>query len=477
MRQAKPKQESKNLHALRVGAGIDAAMFGRFVSGDRDARVDAAVHVAHAFSVHEQASEPDYFTAVDDLQAEEQGSGAGHLNTADLTSGLYYGYVVVDVPLLVSNLEACERKNWQAADRTLAAKTVEHLLHLVAKVTPGAKKGSTAPYDWASLVLVEAGDEQPRTLANAFQNPVRHPPYEGNAAQALSAHVEAIDGMYGAAARRWLATRIEGAVIPAAEAATLPALASAVATAIREEAEMQVLILRLEGPLMSFGDVAIDEIRPTRRLPARSMLTGLLANALGWAHRDVAALDRLQERLRFAARLDREGQGLVDFQTAELAKDDPLWTTRGVPAERAGGAASYSGPALRYRHYRADAAVTVALTLVPAEEAPDLAALEAALRQPERPLFIGRKGCPPGRPILDRLVAAESLVAALDQVAPAPPRRAAADLLVIETEDQPGEPEAQRLIAVADRRDWRLGLHAGQSRRRELRRPLPAGAP
>ncbi len=238
---------------------------------------------------------------------------------------------------------------------------------------------------------------------------------------------------------------------------------------------MRVLILRLEGPLMSFGDVAIDEIRPSRRLPARSMLTGLLANALGYEHRDVDALDRLQERLRFAARLDREGQGLADFQTAELGQHDPLWTTRGVPAERAGGAASYSGPALRYRHYRADAAVTIALTLVPAEEAPDLDVLEAALRRPERPLFIGRKGCPPSRPIVDRAVAAESLVAALDHVAPFRPGRTSTDLL-IETEDQPGEPDPQRLIAVADRRDWRLGLHVGQSRRRELRRPLPSGA-
>jgi CRISPR system Cascade subunit CasC len=229
---AELKTLRKNFHALRVGAGIDAAMFGRFVSGDRDARVDAAVHVAHAFSVHEQASEPDYFTAVDDLQAEEQGAGAGHLNTADLTSG----YVVVDVPLLVSNLEACDRRNWQAADRALAARTVEHLLHLIAKVTPGAKKGSTAPYDWASLVLVEAGYEQPRTLANAFQNPVRRPPYEVNAAQALAAHVAAIDGMYGTTGRRWLASRIEGAAILAAEPATLPAVASAVATAIREDA-------------------------------------------------------------------------------------------------------------------------------------------------------------------------------------------------------------------------------------------------
>src|SRR5687768_5470503 len=108
-------------------------MSGRFVSGDREARVDAAVHVAHAFTVHAQASEPDYFTAVDDLQAEEQGSGAGHLNTTELTSGVYYGYVVVDVPSLVANLEGCAAKRWLEADRTLATKAVEHLLHLIAK--------------------------------------------------------------------------------------------------------------------------------------------------------------------------------------------------------------------------------------------------------------------------------------------------------------------------------------------------------
>ncbi|MCB2013150.1 MAG: type I-E CRISPR-associated protein Cas7/Cse4/CasC [Geminicoccaceae bacterium] len=207
-----------NFHALRAGAGIDAAMFGRFVSGDRDARVDAAVHVAHAFTVDEQASEPDYFTAVDDLQAEEQGSGAGHLNTADLTSGVYYGYVVIDVPLLVSNLEGCRRAEWLDADRTLAAKTVESLLHLIAKVTPGAKKGSTAPYDYASLVLVEAGNEQPRTLANAFMSPVRGCPLDARAADAISGHIQSIDKMYESGARRWLSTRHD---VTAGQAATV----------------------------------------------------------------------------------------------------------------------------------------------------------------------------------------------------------------------------------------------------------------
>ena len=214
---------------------------------------------------------------------------------------------------------------------------------------------------------------------------------------------------------------------------------------------------------MSFGDTAIDEIRPTRPLPGRSLLTGLIANALGFEHRDVHALQRLQERLRFAARLDQAGDALVDFQTAELSQSDPIWTTRGVPAERAGGANSYSGPALRYRHYRANSKVTVAMALDPPDEAPNLEAVQLALERPERPLFIGRKGCPPSRPIFDRVVEADSLVAALDQLG--------GDGR-IETEALETEPAGRRL-QVADRRDWRMGFHAGLSQRRVLREGTP----
>ena len=79
----------------------------------------------------------------------------------------------LDLPLLVSNLTGCERKDWTGEhDRELAARVVENLVYLIAEVSPGAKKGSTAPYTRAELVLVEAGDRQPRTLANAFRDAV-----------------------------------------------------------------------------------------------------------------------------------------------------------------------------------------------------------------------------------------------------------------------------------------------------------------
>ncbi|KQN91996.1 type I-E CRISPR-associated protein Cas7/Cse4/CasC [Sphingomonas sp. Leaf67] len=202
------KEQKNNLNQLRdqnlLAASLEAALFGRMVTSDTKANRDAAIHVAHAFTVHAMQAETDYFTVVDDLSDREQGDDAGAAGVFDteLTSGLYYGYVVVDVPLLVSNLTGCDRKDWTGDhDRTLAAQVVEHLVHLVAEISPGAKKGSTAPYSRAELVLIEAGDRQPRTLANAFRDAVTtdHDP-EGSlgqrTAQAMAKHLTDYDTLY-----------------------------------------------------------------------------------------------------------------------------------------------------------------------------------------------------------------------------------------------------------------------------------------
>ena len=235
---------------------------------------------------------------------------------------------------------------------------------------------------------------------------------------------------------------------------------------------MRCLILRLDAPLMAFGDVAVDEIRPTRRLPTLSMMTGLLGNALGYDHGDVGVLQRLQDRLLIAARLDRAGRTIVDYQTAEIGKKDLMWTTRGVPAERAGGDQSYTGPVLGYRHYVADAVVTLALSLEPADPTPTLDDLEAALRRPARPLFLGRKSCPPARPMLvGRAQEVDGLADALAAVPVEPRRGEQADVskMIVEVPDRAGEPVADRVVEVADVRDWVAGLHAGGRRVRELR--------
>jgi CRISPR system Cascade subunit CasC len=137
---------------------------------------------------------------VDELKAagSEGELGSGHINTAELNSGLFYGYVVVDVPLLVSNLQGCDRRDWQSADRSLAADVVDRFIHLIATVSPGAKLGSTAPYSWAECVLLEAGSSQPRTLANAFRSPVdESPDVLASSYRALAEHLRQLDAMYG----------------------------------------------------------------------------------------------------------------------------------------------------------------------------------------------------------------------------------------------------------------------------------------
>lgn len=159
-----------------------------------------------------------------------------------------------------------------------------------------------------------------------------------------------------------------------------------------------VLLLRFEAPLMSFGDTVVDQINPTRSFPGRSMLTGLFGNALGYQHRDAAALGALQSRLCWAAREDRAGRPLLDYHTVNLEAPHMVqgWTTRGAPEGRDGGASNVT--TIRYRHYLADAAYVVAVALDDGD-GPDVDALDAAVRAPARPLFLGRKCCLPSTPL------------------------------------------------------------------------------
>lgn len=225
--------EGKNFRALldsaKLPAGLEGALFGRMVTSDPGANIDAAIHVAHALTVHAEESESDYFSVVDDLRSEEEDAGAAHIGDMELTAGLFYGYVVVDVPGLVSNLEGCPAEEWEGTDRTLTGKVVEHLLHLIATVSPGAKLGSTAPYACADLMLVEAGSRQPRSLANAFRKPVRA--QVEDATTALASYLGKLDDAYGGKEARRVMS-VEGCDIPKAERLCLDDLASWTADAV-----------------------------------------------------------------------------------------------------------------------------------------------------------------------------------------------------------------------------------------------------
>ena len=184
------------MEAIRLPAGLTAALFGRMVTSDFASNIDGSIHVSHPFTVHRQETTMDYFSVVEDLQTTEESAGAAHLNQSELSTGLYYGYIVVDVPALVSNLEGCPAQEWLNADHTMAAAVVKHLLHSITQVSPGAKMGSTAPHSYADLLLVEASDRQPRGLYNAYREPVASSQTK-DAVQALASYMQRMDNRYG----------------------------------------------------------------------------------------------------------------------------------------------------------------------------------------------------------------------------------------------------------------------------------------
>ena len=101
-------------------------------------------------------------------------------------------------------------------------------------MSPGAKRGSTAPYAYADTLLVEVGARQPRTLANAYLRPV---PLRGDVAaearRLLIDELAEIDANYGAHESRRVMTR-RGQELNGLARATLPEIAAFAAEAVRE---------------------------------------------------------------------------------------------------------------------------------------------------------------------------------------------------------------------------------------------------
>ena len=255
---------------------------------------------------------------------------------------------------------------------------------------------------------------------------------------------------------------------------------------------MRHLLLDLDAPLMSFGGDMVDAYGVVRDFPAKSMVAGLIANALGWERYEADAHARLQERLVMGSARAAEGRRIRDFQTAKLEKGDMGWTTRGRREERAGGAATYDSPHIRYRDADANARVLVALRLDEVDEAPTLDDVAAAIDRPERPLFLGRKPFLPSRPVMLGIVDADgvpdALAIGLDILSASaerqdvvraqwPLRETARDELLARQAD--GSPIAPQEEELTDERHWPAGVHAGLRRVMEgrLRWPTPEPQP
>lgn len=143
----------------------DIALFGRMLANDPRLNLDAACQVAHAISTHRANMEMDFYTAVDDLNAEDA-TGAGMMGITAFNSACFYRYACVDWKKLNTNL---------SNDRTMALKTLEGFLRAAVEAIPSGKQNSMAAQNPPSLLLgVVRQNGQAFSLANAFETPVPH---------------------------------------------------------------------------------------------------------------------------------------------------------------------------------------------------------------------------------------------------------------------------------------------------------------
>jgi len=173
---------------------VDIAMFGRMLADSPAFNVEAAVQVSHAITVHKAAVEDDYFVAVDDLNNGLEDSGASHIGERGYGAGLFYLYLCIDRELLTENL---------GGDEAMTARALEALLNAVTKVSPTGMQNSFASRAYASYVLAEKGDQQPRSLAQAFLKPIK--PYGDQdmldeAVKAINKRWKNFDDVYGTCA-------------------------------------------------------------------------------------------------------------------------------------------------------------------------------------------------------------------------------------------------------------------------------------
>lgn len=178
---------------------------------------------------------------------------------------------------------------------------------------------------------------------------------------------------------------------------------------------MTGIVLRLAGPLQSWGEHSTFSERDTLRFPTRSGITGLLAAAQGIGRGE--PLTRFAD-LTLTVRVDRPGTLLPDFHTT----GGGLPRARSVPRADGGRRAEGKATVVTRRWYLSDAVFTVAVE----GPGPLVEEIAAALRAPRWQPYLGRRSCPPDQPLLLRTTTGDP-ARELRHAVPLPARQADRD--------------------------------------------------
>ncbi len=159
------------------------------------------------------------------------------------------------------------------------------------------------------------------------------------------------------------------------------------------EQPSQSLVLRLAGPLQSWGIASQFNRRETARQPTKSGIIGLLAAADGRRRGD--PIEDLVA-LSLGVRVDRPGSLLRDYHTASDYRRLPLPSASVQKSGKQKLTSPAKNTAVTQRFYLADAVFVAAVS---GPEALLMSLAEAVLH-PGFPLALGRRSCPPAQPLL-----------------------------------------------------------------------------
>lgn len=172
------------------------------------------------------------------------------------------------------------------------------------------------------------------------------------------------------------------------------------------------LVFQLYAPLVSWGDQAVGQERPTADHPSRSALLGLLGAALGIEREDEVSHQQLSDACHFAIKLYAPGLAMRDFHTAQVPPQNKkvrhLFTRKDELAE------PKLGTILSFRSYQQESLSVVAVWLE-GQRGYGLEKLQQALQQPHYHLYLGRKACPPAVHLHPLVLQAANFEQVLDQ--------------------------------------------------------------
>lgn len=168
------------------------------------------------------------------------------------------------------------------------------------------------------------------------------------------------------------------------------------------------LIMKLQGPMQSWGEHTFEGLRPSANIPTKSAVIGLIGACLGIRRNDRKSQKSLVGGIQIAVRADRQDidvQKITDYHTILDARVDYA------------GLKSHANSIQTWREYLCDAAFTVAVW-----ETEDCSItidrIAKALNHPYFTPYLGRRSCPVSRPLFENIVEADNFKAALSMIPP-----------------------------------------------------------